>query len=157
MTLTRGHFSLNTLQWITVGLGDASGDPGDVGLEIDLSSFLPKQPVILGQVRDAGYSAVMLKVLPTQTLQNYARVVADSGLRVSPGYVQIGLPEDFGQDPGRGGALPLVRHHPPPGRGDDVLGPGPRVPRSGHGSGSPGSTSPRRSGSPPTRSGWIAS
>ena len=98
MTLTRGHFSLNTLQWITVGLGEASGDPGDVGWEFDLSSFLPKQPVILGQVRDAGYSAVMLEVLPTQTLQAYARVVSDSGLRVSPGYVQICLPEDFGQD-----------------------------------------------------------
>lgn len=98
MTLTREHFSLNTLQWITVGLGDASGDPGEVGWEFDLSTFLPKQPVILGQVKEAGYSSVMLEVLPTQTLQSYARVVADSGLRLSPGYVHIGLPEEFGKD-----------------------------------------------------------
>ncbi|GAT75012.1 sugar phosphate isomerase/epimerase family protein [Microbacterium hydrocarbonoxydans] len=98
MTLTREHFSLNTLQWITVGLGDASGEPGEVGWEFDLSTFLPKQPVILGQVKEAGFSSVMLEVLPTQTLQSYARVVADSGLRLSPGYVHIGLPEDFGRD-----------------------------------------------------------
>lgn len=98
MALTREHFSLNTLQWITVGLGDASGDPGEVGWEFDLSSFLPKQPVILEKVRDAGYSTVMLEVLPTQTLQSYARVVTESGLRLSPGYVHIGLPEEFGRD-----------------------------------------------------------
>lgn len=98
MALTREHFSLNTLQWITVGLGDATGEPGEVGWEFDLSTFLPKQPRILAQVKDAGFGAVMLEVLPTQTLQSYARVIADSGLRVSPGYVHIGLPEEFGRD-----------------------------------------------------------
>lgn len=98
MTLTRDDFSLNTLQWITVALGESNGDPGHVGWEFDLSSFLPKQPVILGQVAAAGFSAVMLEVLPTQTLQSYSRVVADSGLRLTPGYVHIGLPEEFGRD-----------------------------------------------------------
>ncbi|UJP10520.1 sugar phosphate isomerase/epimerase [Microbacterium sp. KUDC0406] len=96
--LRRDQFSLNTLQWITVGLGDSSGEPGDVGWEYDRPSFLAKQPGVLGQVRDAGFPGVMLEVLPTQTLQTYARVVADSGLRLSPGYVHIGLPEEFGRD-----------------------------------------------------------
>ena len=39
MTLTRDHFSLNTLQWITVSLGDSTGDPGSVGWEFDRPSF----------------------------------------------------------------------------------------------------------------------
>lgn len=98
MTLTRDRFSLNTLQWITVSLGDSTGDPGSVGWEFDRPSFLARQPIVLGQVRDAGFSSVMLEVLPTQTLQAYARVVADSGLKVTPGYVHIGLPEEFGRD-----------------------------------------------------------
>lgn len=98
MALTRDHFSLNTLQWITVSLGESTGEPGSVGWEFDRPSFLARQPVVLGQVRDAGFSSVMLEVLPTQTLQTYARVVADSGLKVTPGYVHIGLPEEFGRD-----------------------------------------------------------
>lgn len=98
MALTQEHFSLNTLQWITVSLGESTGEPGSVGWEFDRPSFLARQPVVLGQVRDAGFSSVMLEVLPTQTLQAYARVVADSGLQVTPGYVHIGLPEEFGLD-----------------------------------------------------------
>ncbi|WP_223171535.1 hypothetical protein [Microbacterium sp. NIBRBAC000506063] len=98
MTLTQDHFSLNTLQWITVSLGDAGGKPGEVGWEFDRPSFLAKQPRVLEEVSSAGFSSVMLEVLPTQTLQTYARVVADSGLSLSPGYVHIGLPEDFGLD-----------------------------------------------------------
>lgn len=96
--LTQGHFSLNTLQWITVGLSDASGDPGDTGWEYDRPSFIARQPEVLAQVREAGFSGVMLEVLPTQTLQAYARVIADAGLRVTPGYVHIALPEDYGHD-----------------------------------------------------------
>ena len=98
MALTQEHFSLNTLQWITVSLGESTGEPGSVGWEFDRPSFLARQPVVLGQVRDAGFSSVMLEVLPTQTLQAYARVVADSGLQVAPGYVHIGLAEEFGLD-----------------------------------------------------------
>lgn len=98
MALTHDHFSLNTLQWITVSLGDSTGEPGSVGWEFDRPSFLARQPVVLQQVRDAGFSAVMLEVLPTQTVQAYARLIADSGLRVTPGYVHIGLPEEFGRD-----------------------------------------------------------
>lgn len=96
--LQRSQFAMNTLQWITVGLGEASGDPGDTGWEFDRPSFLPKQPKVLQQVADAGFSAVMLEVLSTQTVQSYARVIADSGLRVSPGYVSAALPEEFGRD-----------------------------------------------------------
>lgn len=98
MTLTHDHFSLNTLQWITVSLGESTGEPGSVGWEFDRPRFLARQPVVLAQVRDAGFSSVMLEVLPTQTLQSYARVVAESGLKVTPGYVHIGLPEEFGRD-----------------------------------------------------------
>ncbi|GAA5150133.1 hypothetical protein GCM10025768_14460 [Microbacterium pseudoresistens] len=98
MTLTQDQFSLNTLQWITVSLGESTGEPGSVGWEFDRPSFLAKQPRVLGQVREAGFSRVMLEVLPTQTLQHYARVVEESGLIVTPGYVHIGLPEEFGLD-----------------------------------------------------------
>lgn len=98
MALTQDDFSLNTLQWITATLGESTGEPGSVGWEFDRPSFLARQPEVLRQVRDAGFSSVMLEVLPTQTLQTYARVVAESGLRVTPGYVHIGLPEDFGRD-----------------------------------------------------------
>ena len=98
MALTQDQFSLNTLQWITVSLGESTGEPGSVGWEFDRPSFLDRQPRVLAQVREAGFSAVMLEVLPTQTLQAYARVVTDSGLRVTPGYVHIGLPEEFGLD-----------------------------------------------------------
>jgi len=98
MALTREHFSLNTLQWITVSLGESTGEPGSVGWEFDRPSFLARQPRVLAEVGEAGFPAVMLEVLPTQTLQAYARVIADSGLRVTPGYVHIGLPEEFGLD-----------------------------------------------------------
>lgn len=98
MTLARGRFALNTLQWITVRLGDANVSPSDVGWEFDEPAFLAKQPRILDGVREAGFSKVMLEVLPTQTLQAYRRVVDASGLELSPGYIQVGLPEDYGEE-----------------------------------------------------------
>ncbi len=102
MSLTRERFALNTLQWITVKLGDKNVSPADVGWEFDEPGFLARQPRVFREAREAGFSRVMLEVLPTQTLQSYRRVVADAGLGVTPGYIQVGLPEDYGQDLARG-------------------------------------------------------
>ena len=96
MGIDHKSFALNTLQWITVGLGATQESPGGVGWEFDRPSFLVKQPKVLAEVVQAGFASVMLEVLPTQTLQAYRRVVTDAGLAVAPGYVQVGLPEDYG-------------------------------------------------------------
>lgn len=96
--LRQDQFAMNHLQWITVDIADASGEPGETGWEYERPSFLAKQPKVLREVRDSGFGAVMLEVLPTQTLQSYARVIEESGLRVAPGYIHIGLPEEFGKD-----------------------------------------------------------
>lgn len=96
VTVFKHQFALNPLQWITVALPDSLGSPDDSLWEYDRPSFLDRQPSILHQVASAGFGAVMLEVLPTQTLQSYKRVVTEAGLDVAPGYVQVGLPEDFG-------------------------------------------------------------
>lgn len=97
MMLTRDHFSLNTLQWIVVEIPEAHDSHGEVGWEFDRVSFLDRQLPVLQGVKDAGFDKVMLEVLPTQTLQSYRRRVEDVGLDVTPGYIQVALPEDFGQ------------------------------------------------------------
>lgn len=96
MSITRNSFALNTIQWVTVTLGGDPDSPDEPGWDYVRPSFLPKQPGILAQVRKAGFSSVMLEVLPTQTLQSYARVLEESELRLAPGYVQVGLPESRG-------------------------------------------------------------
>ncbi|WGD36516.1 hypothetical protein [Lysinibacter sp. HNR] len=77
MTLSHNQFALNALQWIDVS----------VEWEYTKPAFLTKQPRVLREVKDSGFGAVMLEVLPAQTLQPYRRVIDDSGLRVAPGYV----------------------------------------------------------------------
>jgi inosose dehydratase len=55
-------------------------------------------------VKESGFDAVMLEVLAQQTLQRYAAIIEDLGLRLAPGYVQVTLPEDEGLDVARGSA-----------------------------------------------------
>jgi inosose dehydratase len=59
-------------------------------------SFREQYPDVLQQVRRSGFDATMMEVLDTQTLQDYARMLRDTGLRVAPGYCSIALPEDHG-------------------------------------------------------------
>jgi sugar phosphate isomerase/epimerase len=87
-------FALNPLQWITVDGRWRYAEPG----------FRADYPEVLAQVRAAGFDAVMLEVLATQTLQDYARIITDTGLVVAPGYCAVGLPEDHGDAPRRGSA-----------------------------------------------------
>lgn len=98
MALTQNQFSLNTLQWITVALSEGTDEPDDLGWEFNRPSFLAKQPKIFEQVMEAGFGMAMMEVLPTQTLQAFKKVVDDTGIVLSPGYVQVGLPEDSGLD-----------------------------------------------------------
>ena len=76
-------FALNPLQWITVDGRWRYAEP----------DFRADYPGVLTQVRAAGFDAVMLEVLATQTLQDYARMISDAGLAVAPGYCSVGLPE----------------------------------------------------------------
>jgi sugar phosphate isomerase/epimerase len=88
------QFALNPLQWITVDGRWRYAEPG----------FRAEYPDVLAQVRAAGFETVMLEVLATQTLQDYARMIADAGLGVAPGYCSIGLPEEHGHTLHRGSA-----------------------------------------------------
>ena len=92
----RDRIALNAIQWINV-----KADPDDPGSE-DLwryadPSFRAEYPGVLAEIRAAGFGAVMMEVLATQTLQDYARMISDSGLAVAPGYASIPIPSDHGQ------------------------------------------------------------
>ena len=81
-------FSLNAIQWINV-LSDPS-DPDSPGLwRFADPTFVAEYPDVLAQIRNAGFDTTMMEVLDTQTLQSYARMIAEAGLRVSPGYAQV--------------------------------------------------------------------
>jgi inosose dehydratase len=97
MTLRRDHIALNAIQWINVKEDPSDPDSPDVWLYRE-PRFRSMYPDVLRQVREAGFDAVMMEVLDTQTLQNYASMIADSGLRLGPGYCQIGIPGDRGLD-----------------------------------------------------------
>jgi sugar phosphate isomerase/epimerase len=87
-------FALNPLQWITVDGRWRYAEPG----------FRSDYPGVLAQVRAAGFDAVMLEVLATQTLRDYARMIEETGLALAPGYCAVGLPEDHGVTLRRGSA-----------------------------------------------------
>jgi inosose dehydratase len=94
MTITTSRFALNPLQWITV-------DGRWRYAELD---FRADYPDVLAQVRASGFETVMLEVLATQTLHDYARMITDAGLGVAPGYCSVGLPEEHGHTLRRGSA-----------------------------------------------------
>ncbi|MDA3630408.1 sugar phosphate isomerase/epimerase [Saccharopolyspora sp. WRP15-2] len=86
MTLNRSQFAINTLQWTDLARGWEFDDP----------AFLDKQPRVLREAAEAGFPAVMLEVLTTQTIRSYRRLIDQVGVQVAPGYVQIRLPEAHG-------------------------------------------------------------
>lgn len=57
---------------------------------------LARQADIYHEIKESGFQAVMLEIIPGQTLQNYEKVVDGEGLRVAPGTIAVPFPEDFG-------------------------------------------------------------
>ena len=88
-------FALNAIQWINVKENPDDLDSASLWRFAD-PSFVAEYPQVLKEIRDAGFDATMLEVLDTQTLQNYAAMVEESGLALAPGYVQVPLPSDHG-------------------------------------------------------------
>ena len=92
MPITRSQVALNAIQWINIKPGPGRerawlfADP----------AWRSEQPAVHRQIRSAGFDAVMMEVLDTQTLQAYRRMLEDAGLRPAPGYIQIAPPESRG-------------------------------------------------------------
>jgi sugar phosphate isomerase/epimerase len=89
------RIALNPIQWINV-----KADPTDPSSEslwlFAEPSFRKDYPGVLKSIRSAGFTATMMEVLDTQTLQDYKRMVDDAGLELAPGYASVPLPEDHG-------------------------------------------------------------
>ena len=96
MTLSRAQFALNAIQWINIKSDPSDPDSSDLWLYGD-PQFVKDYPGVLRQIKQAGFDAVMMEVLDTQTLQNYAAMLRDADLRPAPGYAQVALPADHGQ------------------------------------------------------------
>lgn len=92
-TIRRDRVALNPLQWINVKVDPADPDSPSLWRYAD-PDFHAEYPGVLASVKEAGFSAVMMEVLSTQTLQDYGRMILDAGLTLGPGYASIGLPED---------------------------------------------------------------
>src|SRR4051812_3472002 len=100
MSITRSQLALNAIQWINL-----KPAPGEERLwRYADPSWRAEQPDVHRQIRDAGFGAVMMEVLDTQTLQAYKRVLDETGLRAAPGYVQIAPPEAHGLSLRKGSA-----------------------------------------------------
>jgi sugar phosphate isomerase/epimerase len=103
MKLRADRVALNPIQWVNLKADPSDPESEDLWLFAD-PDFRAAYPGVLAQVRDAGFSAVMMEVLDTQTLQSYERMVRDAGLVLAPGYAGIALPEDDGVLPAPGSA-----------------------------------------------------
>jgi inosose dehydratase len=93
--LDRSQFALNAIPWFNVKADPTDPDSEDLWL-IAEPSFRQDYPRVLREMRESGFEVAMLEVLPTQTLQDYARLIDAAGLRLAPGYASIALPEDHG-------------------------------------------------------------
>jgi inosose dehydratase len=88
-------FALNAIQWINVKEDPNDLDSASLWRFAD-PAFVAEYPGVLRAIRDAGFTATMLEVLDTQTLQNYEAMIKDAGLKVAPGYVQVPLASEHG-------------------------------------------------------------
>ena len=95
MSLRADRVALNPIQWVNLKADPSDPDSEDLWLFAD-PAFQADYPGVLAQVRASGFSAVMMEVLDTQTLQSYERMVRDAGLVLAPGYASVALPEDYG-------------------------------------------------------------
>jgi sugar phosphate isomerase/epimerase len=98
MSVTRSQVALNAIQWINL-----KPEPGRerAWLYAD-PAWRSEQLQVHRQIRSAGFDAVMMEVLDTQTLQAYTRMLDEAGLRPAPGYIQIAPPEATGMSLHRG-------------------------------------------------------
>jgi inosose dehydratase len=105
MTIPVRHerVAYNAIPWINVKADPSDPDSADLW-RYDDPEFRAEYPGVLAQIREVGFEAVMMEVLATQTLQDYARMVEGSGLALAPGYASIGLPGDHGRELPRGSA-----------------------------------------------------
>ncbi len=94
--LSRDRFALNAIPWFNVKADPADPSSDDLWLVAD-PAFRAEYPRVLREIRESGFEVAMLEVLETQTLQDYARLLDEAGLRLAPGYASIALPEDHGQ------------------------------------------------------------
>lgn len=88
-------FALNAIQWINVKEDPEDLESASLWRFAD-PAFVAEYPDVLREIRQAGFGATMMEVLDTQTLQNYAAMVRESGLTLAPGYVQVPLASDHG-------------------------------------------------------------
>jgi sugar phosphate isomerase/epimerase len=95
MPITRSQVALNAIQWVTVKAVPADPTSENLWLYAE-PSFRASYPGVLRRIREAGFDAVMLEVLDTQTLQDFERMARDADLRPAPGYCSVRLPEDHG-------------------------------------------------------------
>jgi inosose dehydratase len=87
----RSRIALNPIQWFSRKADPADPDSADLWLIAD-PAFREDYPEVLRGVKSAGFDHVMLGVLETQTLQDYARMVADADLGLAPGYAAVDVP-----------------------------------------------------------------
>ena len=93
--LRRDRVALNAIQWINIKADPTDPNSESLWLYGD-PAFRADYPDVLRQIREAGFGAVMMEVLPTQTLQDFRAMIAESGLALAPGYASIAIPSDHG-------------------------------------------------------------
>ncbi|MEV8268598.1 sugar phosphate isomerase/epimerase [Microbacterium sp. NPDC076911] len=93
--LRKDRIALNAIQWINLKADPNDPSSEDLWLFAD-PAFRADYPAVLKHIREAGFTATMMEVLATQTLQDYRRMVEAAGLEVAPGYTNVSLPEDHG-------------------------------------------------------------
>jgi inosose dehydratase len=98
--ITRSRVALNPLHWIN--LKPAPGEERQ--WRYADPSWRAEQLSVHQQIRRAGFTAAMMEVLDTQTLQSFKRMLEEADLRPAPGYVQISPPEVKGEKLTRGSA-----------------------------------------------------
>ncbi|ROQ37152.1 inosose dehydratase [Frondihabitans sp. PhB188] len=91
----QNRIALNAIQWINIKADPTNPDSEDLWRYAD-PTFRADYPGVLAEIRRSGFSAVMMEVLATQTLQDFGRMIADSGLELAPGYVGVPIPRDHG-------------------------------------------------------------
>lgn len=89
------RFALNAIQWIYVKEDPLDPESASLWRFAD-PAFVAEYPSVLAAIKEAGFSAVMMEVLSTQTLQGYDAMLKDSGLVAAPGYLSLPLPSDRG-------------------------------------------------------------
>lgn len=94
MSISSYNYALNAIQWIAV-----KEDPNDPDSPLLWRYadplFRAEYPDVLRKIKEAGFSAAMMEVLDTQTLQDYKSMLDASGLAPAPGYLQVRLPSDY--------------------------------------------------------------